>query len=468
MINHLTKLVGTIALCLTFVGSANAEEVCWPSGFTPQPSEISTIPRAEDLKVGTIHIYLDASASMGGFVTPPKNSSDAIWIMNALIQSLPTIARSVGGAALFYRSGDGRANDSTNIDKPMSEQQLKEAVRPGWYNGIDAPLDLPLTQALLRKNDDVTILITDLFLSDSSLAGEPYYALKRPLDIALRSGKAIGILGIRHSFNGAIYDLPGKPANFVYNDAHARPLMLVMIGSSARVLAIKARIDSEFLRERSEESRFVLFTSDSSLGFKGVDFWGDRYIAAGDSVTNSRGFGVNLDGASVPQIEFSRKQREVIGELDFSNLWLKGALRPGETRIESRMWWLEKPSAKRCEDRWDGPLDLQVQPLRISLNDALTAKIEILPSEMRDDIVNGKYLIVSRVISTGFQLDPTATWLSEWGFEPQSADALLAKKPKFFPVLNLSRLGRALRDVLNESTQPNTVAEIAMGIQLKR
>lgn len=451
-----------MALCVLWSWGSNANDVCWPPGYSPQASAPLALTTAGE---GEVHIYLDGSASMSGFVAMPKPNANAPWIMNAMIQSLPSIATTIGGRAQFYRSGDGRAADQAQVNKPLSEQQLREAVRPAWYNGKDAPLDVPLTQALQRPAQDVTIVVTDLFLSDAEMVGESFYTLKRPLDAALRAGKAIGILGIRHSFNGLVYDIPGRGEP--YREATSRPLMILMIGPPARIAAIKERLDSEFLREQANQSRFTLFTPRPGQGFRGIDGWGDRFLSASDGVAASRAFEDVLSSLQIPKIEITSKANAVDGRLTLSDLWTKYALHPAEVKVESKIWHLQKPRARRCEDRWD-VMDLQEPPLSAGLAPGMEAQLQVLPGEMRQDLIFGRYLIVSRLTVAGLSLEPAASWMSEWGFNPQDADKLLARKPQFFPALNLARLGRALRDSLLESTPPTAISEIAVAVQLKR
>ncbi|MEA2908862.1 MAG: hypothetical protein QOJ15_943 [Bradyrhizobium sp.] len=466
MTHRVSQLAWALSFCALWAAPTGAQELCWPQEHSPDKTEIRAAPI--DPRKGDVHIYLDGSASMSGFLAQPRPGTTSVWIMNAIIQSFPAIAASGGGKALFYRAGDGRTADQAQVDKPLTDQQVREAVRAGWYNGKDAPLDVPLNQALTWPAQDVTILVTDLFLSDAEMVGESFYTLKRPLDAALRSNKAIGILGIRHSFNGAVYDIPGKDLNYAYREANSRPLMLVMIGPPARILAIKDRLDSEFLRERADQSRFILFTVGASLGFRGIDAWGDHFIASSDAVTNTMTFERNLGGLKIPQVEFSQKADKVIGRLALDDLWMKHALRPAELRVDTKIWSLETPSARKCEDRWDGPIEIQSPALTVSLSPSLVANFELLPEDAREDLGVGRYLVVSRFTLAGLQLDPVGTWLSEWGFNPSDTESLLSKKPAFFPALNLSRLGRALRDVLVEATADVPVAEIAVGVQLKR
>jgi hypothetical protein len=452
-----------LVLCVSISWPGAAQDACWPAGYSPQPT---TMMPATPSGAGELHIYLDGSASMSGFVAQPKPGANAPWIMNAMIQSFPNLASAIGGKAVFYRAGDGRAADQAQVDRPLTDQQLREAVRPGWYNGKDAPLDVPLTQALQRPAQDVTIVVTDLFLSDAEMVGESFYTLKRPLDAALRAGKAIGILGIRHSFNGNIYDIPGRPE--AYRDPSSRPLMFLMIGPPARIVAVKEKLDSEFLREQGDQSRFTLFTPKPHRGFRGIDAWGDRYLTSTDKIAPTRAFDESVTAVAIPKIELSSKAGSIEGKLDLSELWAKYALRPAEIRVESKMWLLQKPKSRRCEDRWDSEMEMQGAPVAAALGSGLEARLNVLPTDMREDVILGRYLIVSKLTVAGLSLEPVASWMSDWGFVPQDTEKLLAKKPQFFPALNLARLGRALRDGLNESISPVPIGEVAIAVQLKR
>lgn len=465
MCRRASLLVRAVFCCVLGAASAAAQETCWPQDYSPKPSSAySSAATSQAGPAGNIHVYLDGSGSMSGYVNQPKPGSDGLWILNAMIPSLPSLASAGGGKVYFYRAGDGRAADLGQVDKPLTDQQLKETVRPSWYVGKDAPLDVPLAQAVTRPPQDVTIVVTDLFLSDAEMAGESFYALRRPMATALRENRSIGILGIRHNFNGTIYDIPGAVSQ--YRDASVRPLMLLMVGPAARILALKERFDTEFLRERPEQSRFILFTPATALGFRGLEHWGDRYLGPTQVLSPTRAFEPSLANTKIPQVEFSKKAEAVGGQIALGDLWQKHGLYPGGLRVETRLWRLANRSGK-CEDRWE-LTEIQSPALTASMDATLNVKFEILPEESREDADVGRHLVVSQFTLSGLQLGPTGRWLTEWGFNQQEADSLVAKKPKFFPALNLSRIGNALRDVLAEAARDTPVAEIAIGINLKR
>jgi hypothetical protein len=427
---------------------------------------LPAIEKRAALLPGMTRVYLDGSASMSGFASQPKPNSSGLWVLNSLIASLAASGPGEGGKVTFYRSGDGRAADIAQIDKPLSDAQVRDATRAGWYSGKDAPLDVPLAKALTRPKEDLTVVVTDLFLSDGEMAGQPFYALRKPLAAALRDDRAIGILGIRHNFNGTIYDIPGKVAE--YHEAKSRPLMLLMIGPTDRILEFKRRIDSEFLKERPEESNFLLFTAKPNTGFYGIHHWGDKFIASTSGVSYSSEFAAALGAEKIPQIEASKKKSEPLTtRLALSDLWLKQAPAPARVLTDARIWRLTKKNASRClPSRWDSR-DIEVPPLAASLDQSLSLDIEVLPQKAREDVDVGRYLVAARMTFSGIDLEQRGKWLTKWGFNEPEAATILASKPAFFPTLNLARLGNALRDVLAETLADMPAAEIAVAINLK-
>lgn len=475
MSSTIASCLGVLGAMTLLAGAASAQQACWPPGFIPRVSD--NAPSSGSPAFGEVHFYLDDSVSMAGFLASPKvpakPDTAAPWVFNAMLQGIPGIVEKLGGKASFYRLSE------RDKAKPLSKDDLKRIPRPDFYVAKDTPIPTALEASLARPGNDVTVIASDFFLDDKEIVGDGYFRLKAPLVEAIRNNKAIGLLAVRHSFNGTIFDypaIPGQPTQ--YQNATSRPLLFLMIGSDEQVQVLKNRLTSEFVPpslSQSDVDHFTLFSARKPR-FRGlVDREPSSFPKPAFTKFAPTPFlTAVLASDLVPQIVVERREASAPrAVVDFSRDWGPDTLPPARvSHANAKLWWLAKPRAEKCSVKWD-PIPIAskhdvVNSARGS-NPALNGTITVMPTEaIRNEISNGIYLITGELVVEGRRLGGNGAWFEhpEWGFDPTATADVLARKPTFFPTLNLPRLGRALADIVNESSKPQSVVQFAVGVQL--
>jgi hypothetical protein len=113
-------------------------------------------------------------------------------------------------------------------------------------SGCDTRLDMVLDAVAASDDNTLSVVATDLFLSDRDLIGSTFGTMRNSLQRMLRGGKSIGVMAISATFNGVIYDLPGKKTKYTYQGK--RPFFLLLIGSNDRkILKVEKIIERQLL-----------------------------------------------------------------------------------------------------------------------------------------------------------------------------------------------------------------------------
>ena len=252
-----------IAMILAAAGSgATAGEECLP----PQISLVapgSATPALPDGRRGNAVVYLDDSMSMQGFAQP-KAGQEAVFADTIL--GLRQALEQVSEKATFNRFGA----DIT----PLPTNDLAAPIRPSFYvclpksknkadrDGCETRIDKVLAAVASSDKDTLSLLITDLYLSNKEMLGSEYGTMRNSLERVLLAGKSIGILGVLAPFDGKIYDIPGRPASFGLPYRGDRPFFLLIIGNDdAQILNLQRIVQAQLLANIAQERhRFVLFT----------------------------------------------------------------------------------------------------------------------------------------------------------------------------------------------------------------
>lgn len=233
---------------------AAAETVCLPENVA-----LARTPAAETDGVGASGnavVYLDGSVSMQGFVRLDRGEQ-ALYIDTVL--GLRQVLEQVAGETALNSFGTG-------IHR-LDPTELIASTHPEFYvcnqvnkSGCDTRLDMVLAAVATSDDNALSVVATDLFLSDGDWIGSTFGTMRNSLQRVLRGGKSIGVMAITAAFNGVIYDLPGKKAK--YNYKGKRPFFLLIIGSNdQKILRVEKIIEKQLLTDvPPERYRFALFS----------------------------------------------------------------------------------------------------------------------------------------------------------------------------------------------------------------
>jgi len=231
------------------------------SSYSYPPDELNSESKSSSEK---IIFYLDASESMRGFVRLSGNQPIEEFVYKNLISKLSSIAY---GDFELFKFGSyieqikeiQSAAEEFFSDKSIPEQTEKKDFYAAQKSNISKVIE-----KAKEEPENLSIVITDLFMSDRDLKNESGLMI-RPLVNIIENENAIGILGIRSRFNGTIYkdDVPNM--NESYYHSGFMPFYLIMIGKDSHIRTFYERLEKEVLiklNKDKNEYHFFIFSSD--------------------------------------------------------------------------------------------------------------------------------------------------------------------------------------------------------------
>jgi hypothetical protein len=200
-----------------------------------------------------IDIYIDATKSMEGFVTPGYSTYYAQILR--LLESASTTGWANSNVKFFEFGSD---------ITPLPGRDYLKATRGDFYITKAYSKETYIEKVLRHaQSEHLTIIVTDLFQHNSDvnlLSG----LLK---DRYLKNNLAVGILGIRSEFNGEVYDIGPNRDHFPYkhidlNKPEAlRPFYILVLGKYADIEHYYQKLLLSGLKDYPEEIReFVIFS----------------------------------------------------------------------------------------------------------------------------------------------------------------------------------------------------------------
>ncbi len=425
-------------------------------GDDPIPAT-ATEPAASADSVKRVYVFYDGSGSMAGYASARLPATPQARAYVDLATGLPQIL-SLAFPAEVRLHRFGRAIH------PISDAEIAKLGQEGSYlcKGCDieeSRIDKILTQAALGSSNELFIVFTDLFLTEQHLIRSASAALHGPITEILRSGRSIGLLGVRSGFLGTIHDLPsgGK-----YQGAKERPFYVLLIGPAPAIQHLQRRLAVDYLRDLpSDAHRFVLFTTKVvQKPLEGASWPRDAFALA--------------DGAQ-PAALLHRQEQEELQQFRIAgvfappeaNIPIAPALTPfaavpSAFDIRQQVWLrLDSASATTCAT-WHSlnqrsPL-LAIQPD----DDAIRLQFGS-PTAMRELPPRKVYLFRFDVRVTQIQVDSASMrWLRDWSFDASDEAALLAKKPTFFPTLHLRRLAETMTAIVHDVFVPQPLLRFGL------
>ncbi len=193
---------------------------CGKSGSVCKVPEVPA-PKFQQDKTAQVFIFIDGTTSMKGFVKSPF-SRYALFISNlesAINSTFP--ASDIN----YYKFG-------ANIEE-IPRDQYKKALKPEFYGRYSrksqniTSIDVVLSSidSMMNKDNEVFILITDLFQDDADI-DKVISTIKK-----LKSkGTYLGIVAQKSKFDGKVYDVSEYKYSFKYSGN--RPFYAIFIAKN--------------------------------------------------------------------------------------------------------------------------------------------------------------------------------------------------------------------------------------------
>lgn len=237
-------VAGLLALCFVTVTGFSS---CTSNRRLPYPTEPAQrlSPVSEALKVD---LFFDATLSMEGFV---KTQSSSYYQ-----QTVPLLERGViegwkGGQVAFHKFGDEIA--------PLPGRQYLDAAKATFYSDAKYNRKTYIERVIDRAElDHLTVIVTDLF-QDNADVNQLSEKLKQKF---IANGLAIGVLGIRSQYKGAVYDVGADNYTFAYTAEEkpetGRPFYLLAFGSHANIARYFDTLQSSGINAFPEKHVLIL------------------------------------------------------------------------------------------------------------------------------------------------------------------------------------------------------------------
>jgi hypothetical protein len=398
---------------------------------------------------------------------------------------LPQTLEATSDQVSYFEFGKNPPSDKVDFNK-LSDKQLQDLTKPTYYcpsercRYQDSPIAEALRRIVEQPPNELGLVITDLFLSNSEVGGRE---LQLPLTKALREGRAIAFLALKTATTGPIYDLTQLEKNQCFSrekgliscenrppqyiGATSRPLFVIMIGPLERVIALKQKLDSDFLKQvPQEQQRFTIFARQGQRAYSDPASWPSDMFPLPMKAEK----GAFLDayfpkGFPGQQITLTSRSDGLTANIDLSRLWTPGVPPPETITLKIKTWFQK---GNRCERMWFSQAEEDSRRLvKFEHIGGLRIRLHVAqPSPREAGLIPNldAYLISGKLTATGFQLDP---WFNDWGYnEPQELQ-VLEKRPAFFPAKNLPRIGKVLVDIIQEDAEPVLLGEFRLAVKVK-
>jgi len=216
----------------------------------------STVVVADSVKLS---IYIDGSVSMRGFTNKDN------------LTQFATVVRDIEGYVLgqwpkgkpdveYFKFSDGI--------RDIKKNEFAKTFRPDFYNGPDTNIDKVLASAKIINDNQLIVIVTDLFQNDADSA-----LLNNKLQLLSlahpNSALSLGILGIRAPFDGIVYDVGPMKHKFHYKSSSDsksfRPFYILLLGKYATLQTFFHNMNAELLRKIPDDSVNAVIFSENAL-----------------------------------------------------------------------------------------------------------------------------------------------------------------------------------------------------------
>jgi len=409
---------------------------------------------------GTVTFYVDQSGSMAGYLNGGNESEKPF---QDLIVSVPTMF-SAASSPVRYRSF---ASELHSLGKDARDR-LSQADYYTCQRRSDTQCDNANTRLdkvfedIASQGEELALVLTDLWFSDPASVTTGLVPLAGPLKAILASGRAVGVFGIPAPFSGTIFDLPGGQRT---NFTGKRPLMLLAIGSNARVLDFREKLKRAAPQSISRDMqsgaiRQAIFTVEPASGIEPSD----RPLALGnDPRVQSAVVLASIPGVRIQQFRVGLKGarrpsaagiRSPSWQGPDKSKFFEGAVWEGPLRSRTLVW--ERRNDQCAKSDWRGPSRSNSGWKMADVSGQMTYQLDpaLLLKELRKP---GLYLVTGEVARTSLNSPSNAAtqWLRDWSFSSGEQFGAAPREGKFFKTLNLSEFSRLLEGALADAAERN-------------
>jgi hypothetical protein len=457
---RITFFLGAIATCCV---ACSAKSPPCPRPAEPEPR--TTAAPVAEVRPLRVNILIDGSGSMAGYFSTSQSGNHYRDLLHQLRDDL----RDLWGDALevqFSRFG--------RKITPLTPQDEIQMTTRDFYtrrcsaaqrDGCDVEQSVigrALATAEKSPDNELTLVFTDLFLTDDDLLPGGVSSLKDPLYRVLNhGGRSIGLLGFETPFQGPIYDLPNQPV-YLHKPASAdapqttRPVFVLIIGRARHVLALHKALHGPFLSDLGEHQRFVFYSAD--------------WAGSPQSLTWAEAKGIRSDSSSsqLARVEYrvrARGYEPLSAKMTHQNFQALYGNSFGHFITRESLWTEHGKPGCPSREPFGGVGTLAAAQVSA---DGVEVRIFVDPRQVQHLPSPNVYSLDVDVVA-----DTTATAaqggnLDEWNLDPTDVPRFVRSRPRFFPTLNLKTLTDFLDRRARESFQPLVVAHATVTFRVEK
>lgn len=424
-------------------------------------------------------VYVDHSGSMVGYIAGGTNLERPL---QDLIATIPSSLKTVGIDTALRSFGTKVSDELPDAGKQLlrAEAYVCKAADRAACDNSESRLDTVLGQ-VASQNDDLAIIVSDLWFSNSDIQSTGIAALQPMLTDLLFKDKVIAIYGIDAPFAGKIYDLPQAGNGSIsvpYQGRH--PLYVMVVGSKRAVIDFDSALassGSNSLAEGAKSGRIMrsVFTVDPGP----LEYNQKQPLIGGSKQTRLHQENFEIPtGVSIQRFVMTAGLPEKSGKVPpASPQWvgpdpsgfLANAVWIGPLATQTRVWkqtskacsatsWIEQKSDQTSQIGW----------LADSGNGQMTFQLD--PNKFAATLLTeGVYMIVGETKRLSVtQPNPATQWMrGAWNLNPAQAEAAARSTPPTFPTLNLSEFGRIMEGALAAAAERKNQPLVGFAVLVK-
>ena len=452
------RRLAQLSLAALLASTDRVAAACLPDGLAgvaKPPQAAATAARAS-----VISVFIDVSGSMAGFTERPRPAAHGSVPQRVgeprafrdVVLSLPELGAAVADQVQLFAFG-------TTI-RPLALAELPRAADPHFYADQESRIQTALARMDALPDDQVSLLITDLFLTGEEVFGGAA-AIRQPLAHMLDSARSVALAGVRSGFAGTVYDIPGvKP----YRDAAERPFYLLGCGPAPVLTALLHRLQTELLdplpapADGEPRSHAVLFTHEPlQPGLLPL-----QLLPTGKAEPAPRlAEPISADASGV---RFPGAAGSAEATLPLADLANGPALLPDQFSVTTQLW-AQPPGAAACSP-W---LPIHSLPPLAQLAQAAngTPLIRVGGPELARVTPGLLFLLRAQVATVGLSAAPAQTaWVRAWNLEARDAEDYVASRPRMFRTLNLREIVSMLEGIVRDGLTPHPVAQALLAFEI--
>ncbi|KPF73478.1 hypothetical protein IP88_09120 [alpha proteobacterium AAP81b] len=413
-----------------------------------------SLSAAEDR--GALHVYVDGSASMVGFVRGGTRGERPFADLIGMLPQLPGIDHSAVTATRFDRRLTP-LSPAELIAMEEADAYLCPAGEPDCDHQ-ESHIDAALADAARQRPGTLSVILTDLWIDNTTLNTSDAVALAAPLDAIFARGDGIAIYGYESPFDGRVSGLPSGRGDVRPARHH---FYMIAIAPPARLEALRRAMALAPSASVRGKAKYALFTRAPAINLKPDD----RPLAMPGGGPLAGGIFLTHDNVRVQQFDLDRS----------------AGLRAATTGGAPAQW--RGPAADAVAEGavWTGPVRGGTRVFRQADDNCAPASWRPLgenadgwqgsafaldPGQAARRLTPGIYMLVGEVRRTALDSpNPASKWLRDWSFNAASEAEALTRP--VMPTLNLDETARLLEAALIRAAEADPVVTGGFAVALR-